>query len=377
MFRKIIVLFLIVVFSAGTATAQDVHLEIELTLQKPDDEKTLSGSLLEREQDILFFSSLFPEYAVSVPGKIDFDRLLHPFGDHFTITIPAFSDIAGGKSMLAQGSRIDGVFSGDLFEEAKTVQTGNIAVSDLMTFIESLSGYNGIESVRDMINTFSPGVFSEVLNDASIEYNLFDNGKYLTLNVIRDNATIATISFDFSVSKRIEILLGYAEEGKNYYLDTEVKETADNTVKIQSDLYADAWKKGYRVARNNKAFLEITCSFSLLPELREILFNGMFVPSNGLETMMFKGTMSAKNNTDLTMEFHFSGAEENRLIVCVRPVENAPDTADKTQISLAEISEGQGMNPFSNEIRLNFFPFYTALIQSIPDGYQRLFVMMD
>lgn len=72
MFRKFMVLFLIIVFSAGTALAQDVHLEIELTLQKPDDEKTLSGSILEREQDLLVFSGIFPEYAVSVPGKFEF-----------------------------------------------------------------------------------------------------------------------------------------------------------------------------------------------------------------------------------------------------------------------------------------------------------------
>ena len=371
------VLFLIIVFSAGTALAQDVHLEIELTLQKPDDEKTLSGSILEREQDILVFSSIFPEYAVSVPGKFDFNSLFHSFEENFTLFIPSFSDIADENKILTQGSRIDGVYSGDLFEEAKTVQTGFISVSDLMTLIRSFSGYKDSGSSRDLLNVLLPGTAAEELNDALIEYSLFDNGKYLTLNVIKDNATIATISFDFSISKRIEILLGYAEEGKNYYLDTEVKETAENSVKIQSALYADAWKKGYRDARNNKAVLETTCSFVLLPELHEILINGMFVPSNGLESMMFRGTMSATKAPDLTMEFHFSGAEDNRLIVGIRSAENASDPADKTIVSLEEIRVGQGMNQFTNEISLNFLPFYTALIQALPDGYQKLFVMMN
>lgn len=377
MFRKFMVLFLIIVFSAGTALAQDVHLEIELTLQKPDDEKTLSGSILEREQDLLVFSGIFPEYAVSVPGKFDFNSLFHSFEENFTLFIPSFSDIADENKILTQGSRIDGVYSGDLFEEAKTVQTGFISVSDLMTLIRSFSGYKDSGSSRDLLNVLLPGTAAEELNDALIEYSLFDNGKYLTLNVIKDNATIATISFDFSISKRIEILLGYAEEGKNYYLDTEVKETAENSVKIQSALYADAWKKGYRDARNNKAVLETTCSFVLLPELHEILINGMFVPSNGLESMMFRGTMSATKAPDLTMEFHFSGAEDNRLIVGIRSAENASDPADKTIVSLEEIRVGQGMNQFTNEISLNFLPFYTALIQALPDGYQKLFVMMN
>ena len=77
------------------------------------------------------------------------------------------------------------------------------------------------------------------------------------------------------------------------------------------------------------------------------------------------------------MEFHFSGAEDNRLIVGIRSAENASDPADKTIVSLEEIRVGQGMNQFTNEISLNFLPFYTALIQALPDGYQKLFVMMN
>ena len=38
MFRKCIVLVLVMIFAAGTALAQDAHLEIELTVQRTDNE---------------------------------------------------------------------------------------------------------------------------------------------------------------------------------------------------------------------------------------------------------------------------------------------------------------------------------------------------
>jgi len=377
MFRKCIVLVLVMIFAAGTALAQDAHLEIELTVQRTDNENKITGSILAREQDLLVFSSLFPSYMVSIPGEMDFEKLFHSLGDELSLSVPGIMDIISESGIIAQGVQTNGIYSGDLFDEAKTMQTGRLAISDLVTFMESLPGYNEAGSAHSFVNGFLPGAGSEELLNAYIQYQVYDSGKYLTLNIISGDATIATVSFDFSVQKRIKILLGSAEEGKNYYLDTEMTETAENAVKIQSVLLADAGKNGYRAARENKPILESTWTFSLLPALREILINGLFVPSNGMESAVFNGTLSVNENPVLTMEFHFSGAEENRFIVGVKTSDDAVSTAGKTEISFEEITTAQGITPFATEISTNFLALYPVLIQAIPEGYQKMLVMLN
>jgi len=377
MLRKYIALFLVMIVFTGTALAQDAHLDFELKVQKPENEKTLTGSIATREQDILVFSSLFPSYVVSVPGKMNFENLFRLFGNDFSISVPKISDIDIESGIMTKGIQTAGLYSGDLFDEAKTVQTGTIAVSEILAYMESLPGYEETRSVQAIINGFLPGKDYDGLRNALIQYNLYDSGKYLTLNIFHGDATVATVSFDFSVQKRIEMLLGYAEEGKNYYLDAEVKETEENTVEIKSVLFADAWKNGYRDVRNSTPVLESTWTLSLLPKLREVLISGHFVPSNGLESIVFSGVMSANENPALTMEFHFSGAEDNRFIIGIQAADNVINAEEKTEVTLAEITTAQGVTPFTDEISYNFLAFYSMLLQSIPAGYQQLLVMLN
>jgi hypothetical protein len=96
-----------------------------------------------------------------------------------------------------------------------------------------------------------------------------------------------------------------------------------------------------------------------------------------MESAVFNGTLSVNENPVLTMEFHFSGAEENRFIVGVKTSDDAVSTAGKTEISFEEITTAQGITPFATEISTNFLALYPVLIQAIPEGYQKMLVMLN
>ena len=378
--KSLVLLFSLMLMITGTAQAQDINLDINITIHLPAFEKSLASSVLFREQDLVVLSDLFPSFAVTVPETVNPEAILGFFPSDGTISLKGIGDSVVKAAALVQTDRISGIYSGDLFDDATVLQTGSIKLTDFISSVNSApdTQYNPVSALFEvMAQSLTAGVEEKDLSDVVILYSIFDEGKYLSLNVIKDDATLATASFDFSQDASYRSVFGYAENGKNYYWDIELNESAENQIRIQSALFSDAAKEGFRCARNGAPVLESSWTLSMLPTLREIVVTGMFVPSNDLDPILLNGVIEAKETPALSMDLHFNSAEDKYLSFVVKTGSEKPDLSNWTLLSVEDLSSSETVTSFTNEISLNLLTFYSAFIQTIPMGYQQLLMMLD
>jgi hypothetical protein len=381
MLRKSLILFCaLMLIIAGTAQAQDANLEIEITVHQPDLEKNLTAAVAFREHDTVVLSDLFPSFAVVFPETINPEVILCLFPSGEELSLDGIAESVARTAAGIQTAGIPGLYSGDLFDDAQVLQTGSMTPEDFLASIRSAPDYgeNPVFVLFDAAVSMLLATMEEAdLSGVEILHRVFDGGKYLCLNLTKGDETLATASFDFSQDANIRAVFGYAENGKNYYWNIEMNESAENQIQIRSALFSDAGKRGFRSVRNGAPVLETSWTLSLLPTLREIVANGMFVPSNGLDPIILKGVFSAKETPALSMDLHFNGTEENILSVVVKAGSTTPDLTDRTILSIGEMSSPETIAPFTSEISLRFLSFYSVFIQAIPEGYLQLFTMLD
>ena len=381
MLRKSLILFCaLMLMIAGTAQAQDANLDIEITIHQPDLEKSLTATVVFRQQDTVVLSDLFPSFAVAFPETMNPEEILAFFPSGEKLSLDGIAEFVAQAVAGIQTVGIQGLYSGDLFDDAQILQTGSMTPEDFITYIQSAPDYreNPVSVLFDAAVSALVAAMGEVdLSGVEILYRIFDGGKYLCLNLTKGDETLATASFDFSQDAMIRAVFGHAENGKNYYWNVEISESAENQIRIHSALFSDTWKKGFRSVRNGTPVLESSWTLSLLPVLKEVVANGMFVPSNGLDPIILNGVFSVKETPALSMDFHFNGAEENILSVVVKAGSTMPDLTGRTLLSVGELSSPETIAPFTNEISLRFLSFYSAFIQAIPEGYLQLLTVLD
>ncbi len=145
MFRKCIILFLALILFSGSAFAQDYHLDVEVTVCEGNDSRNISLNVLFRSKELLLLSSLFPSFAVSVPdntGTLNPDDINSLFSSEMPpvyISVDHAGFFKKYSEYITEPER-KGFFSGDLFDNAKTVKSATFSLGELLDFIRTDHG---------------------------------------------------------------------------------------------------------------------------------------------------------------------------------------------------------------------------------------------
>lgn len=380
MFRKCFAVILVLMMLTGTAMAQELCLDVEFGLNNPEYEKSITFSVLFREEELLVLSNLFPSYAVAVAEKVNTDDFFSGLPADVTISLEDAGWFTARTFDALPLKQVQGFYSGDLFEDARSRISSTFSVEELLSFMQDTTESGMDNPAAELFGQ----MFSQILNGsesgfagAELQVNIYDEGKYVTLNLVNGEDTIGTLSLDYSVAGMMKGLFGYAEGGKNWYWEAEVKEIASNQLQYSSRLLADPGKKGYRAIKNSSPVLESTWTVSTLPASHTVMLNGAFVPSSGAAPVVFSGEISMNEKPALSLEAYFNGAEDTVYSVSAKVADSVPDAENKNKVSVEDLMDPEKLTSFTSEIGMRGLLFFTTLIRSMPAEYQKLIADME
>ena len=132
MLRKFCLLVIILILVSGSACAADLRLEMQFIIHQKDSESAVTAETLIREHEIMLISGLFPSYAFSIDSEqASLPELTDTTFDLFTL--PEATEIIPAFLQILNAETYEGVFAGDLFDNANLAAKGCISAADLLS----------------------------------------------------------------------------------------------------------------------------------------------------------------------------------------------------------------------------------------------------
>ena len=372
--KKMCLFILVMVLLTGSAFAEDTRVEIQFIVHQENSESAFTAEVLFRESEILVLSGLFPSFAFSVPGEYSGFSAI-PDQD---TTFNSFSlDDTGSviRNILEQMNTVtlSGLFAGDLFDQAGTVTKGTVSFQELLSVLPTLNSSWKINPElfrKSFMQEVFPASGLPDLSGTLIQYNVFDDGKYLILNGLEKDKTVFTASFDFSVRNSLKAVIGHAEEGKNYYWIHDLSILSPDEFRLTSALKSDLLKQGYRSIITNPSIVTENWNVQLSENRKEISFDGEIVPENGKKTVEISGMISTESKTVFRAKIGFRDLEESYFTFSVSMDHLPVNTGNLKVLSLSDFTSSSEYDSFLTEISGNIIQFMLKLSQALPEDYR-------
>ena len=244
----------------------------------------------------------------------------------------------------------------------------NEIISRLMRITDP--GYSpGTDEMQDIAKSVFTGKGLQKLSDIMIQYRVYDHGDYLTLNGVLGDKTIFTLSCDLTEENSVKSVLGYPENGKNYYIVSEFKVISDREISISSAMISDRNKLGYRAIMNNAPVLKENWRIRLSPDRKETEFTGEIVPENGKKPLEISGSISKETKPMLLAKIGFRDWTESWFTLAVTLENTLLNTESLKVVSVDSADDNQGLE-FVGEISGNAMAFLTRLMMALPEEYR-------
>lgn len=370
MLKKILLILLALILTAGSAAAGDCHLDIQFAVHNGTEESAVTAEAIFREKEILILSGLFPSYAFSVgSGDAELSGISGLEGPFEPFRMPPVKEILEMFTAAMNPETMNGVFSGDLFEEARTVTTCTFTLDELFNAFRETNDPEkaGTAEIRD--NAAGDILHMENLQELSkivIRCSLYDGGNYVTMNGVEGDRTLFTASCDFTDPLAVKTVFGYPDSGKNYYDFSEIKVLSEREIIIHSTMISDAQKLGYRAVMNNPPVLRENWNIKLSENRKEICFTGEIIPGNEKKTVEIGGTISTENKTLLMAKISFKNWEKSWFTLAVS-LDDTPVNTESLKVITPDSADAM---PFLGEVSMNAMTFLTKLNQALPEDYQ-------
>ena len=232
--KKIICILAVVIMLSCAAASADQHLEALCTVSGFPESIPVTLDLYEQAGNITAVSSVFPDHAVE----------LSP--DESCGLTQLFQTICSLQPMNVSGAEkeadllfisflepllsdpVPGMYAGALFDRASSVRYAEFPLSDMTGFFRTAAALTQQDPGRknDLVSvllaSFDTGKSSGAAEDDSgimISVRSFDNERYLTLQIIRQEDVIMTVSADRTAENGIRFLICYRENGSYYFRD--------------------------------------------------------------------------------------------------------------------------------------------------------------
>ena len=374
MLKKIFSVLLVMTLMTGCAAAGDYHLDLQFVVHQGNEDTAVTAEAILRGHEIQFISGLFPSYilALEYNNAELMQKIASPAEPFDFFAMPSFRKILSAFSTAVQAETVNGLFTGDLFDEAHTMTSGTFSPEEFFDRIIKTAdpGYvSGSDEQQGAGEGILSGTGLQQLSDIMIRYSIYDQGDYLTLNGVLGDKTVFTLSCDLTEQNSVKYVLGYPDNGKNYYSISEFKVVSDREISISSAMISDRNKLGYRTVMNNSPVLKENWTLRLSQDRKEISFNGEIIPGNGKKPAEITGSISTENRPTLLARIGFRDWTESWFTLAVTLDNTQLNTESLKVVSLNSADENQSQE-FAGEVVRNATAFLARLMQALPEEYR-------
>ena len=367
MIRRILTFLAALALMTGSAFAAEQHAEIQFVIHEGNNETAVTADLLLREEEIVVLCGLFPSYAVSLPASggaaIAAADSAASYGPFY---MPGIGTVLPGILQVLNPETSEGLYSGDLFDEAHTLSKGECGISDLIAIPEKLGG----EAAGSLLQSGVSALFGRMdPNSLRIRYAMYDNGNYLTLTFLQEDRTVGTASFDFSDARGLRAVIGWAENGTNYYWDMEAAVETTEEMAFTAALLADPQKAGYRSVMRNMPVMAENWILQLSEDRKEILFSGEVLPANSKTPIEINGRFGKENKPMFQANISFRNWDKATMTLNAHLSETTVNTQGLKAVRLTSMEDLAAESGLSVEITAKMLPLLATLMQAVPTEY--------
>ena len=372
--KKIFSILLAMILMTGCAAAGDYHLDIQFVVHQGNEDTAVTAEAVLREHQIQFLSGLFPSYALVMEyNNAELLQSLAAVTEPFDIfAMPSFREGLSAFGTDIQAETVTGVFTGDLFDEAHSMISGTFPLNEIISRIMKIAnpGYaSGTDEQQDTVKDVFSGKGLQKLSDIMIQYRVYDHGAYLTLNGVFGDKTIFTLSCDLTEENIVKSVLGYPDNGKNYYIVSEFKVVSDREISISSAMISDRNKLGYRAIMNNSPVLKENWKIRQSQDRKGTEFTGEIVPENGKTPLEISGSISTETKPVLLAKIGFRDWNESWFTLAVTLENTLLNTEGLKVVSVDSAEDNQRLE-FAGEMSGNVMAFLARLMMAVPEEYR-------
>ncbi len=365
-----LILALILLAVAAGAAADGKHCDIRVKVVSGERETGSDIQIYLDNGEALITSSLVPGTGIR-SAALNPEELLNAASELSLIMNngrPAEAVLACVKDWVnyMQPVTREGYFSGDAFETASIVQEISFSYGDLLMLgrkIRAALQDEGIElpDGDDLLDMLTPQ------RNVRLDLKIFDEGKYASLNVLKGEDTVMTVSANLSDPDCLLLVTGYGFGGKNYYSRI-LAEKSENRLDMTEMLYADDVKAGYTGLGDNA----LICTENVTAQLKndEISISASLFPANGLTPIMFEGTVrNADTGRFFEGELKFSGNNQFRTAITADMDESAIGEIPANMVDLDSAGETE-LTTLGIQIGGGLMAMLMQVIELVPEEYQ-------
>lgn len=251
--KRIICILTVIVCCVCSTAACASHVGIQGTVLSGIDRKTILFDFFHEEDGTtLITSALTPDYAVKIPAEKE--NIYNSLDIIFDITpesMDAFSNRIADIYQEWQKTRYtassEGIYTGSLFDKATTVCSTDYMLSDLLQYIKTkhhsgTDSRNDNQSIAESVDMLLM-CFEEYADTFAEQYNPFvrtysyDSGRYIAVNLFRQDEVILTISLDNRKDDVKRILITKRENNRYYFRNMTVS-IKNEEFTVQSEIYS-------------------------------------------------------------------------------------------------------------------------------------------
>ena len=360
MTRRIIILCVAFCVMCSAALAQDSHCQLNIGMHHEETEKTASLDLIIEGEEAFLLSELFPSYKVKV-GNVAPENLNAVLEYPSAMMMHTPESVRTAMDEWTAGldtEKTEGLFAGDLFDEAVDVRKGICSQKELLSLLEKVFPFFlGISAIHDQ-------TYRSETEGFSVQFGIYDSGKYYSFTGMDKEKTLFTASVDFSEDNRIGLLFGYPENACNYYWKIILQFQLPEQISVQSSFYSDPEQNGFRYTDSGTPVLSGNWMLTADEIRDQVSFKGELLPQNDLNPIEVNGSITKDADQFFYAEMRFRDFNDSWLFASMKTDHQIPDAKELKEISLSEIDD-QFRTELAGTI-LSLSPFF---VLAVPADY--------
>ena len=272
-------------------------------------------------EKIDFFTSLLPGWVIEIQAEASGGAFLPAAAG---INPEVKRKIQDGWLNVAGVEHKTGIFTGDLFDTATKSDQILFSWSEIAFLLNLLEVSEEIpETVKAVMSELRRILTDTALNLPGMRFklNLFDEISAVSLTVIYNNATIGTLSFRQEAEGSIQLLIGTAENGKNYYRYFQ-GEKKEPVLILRGSAWADEYCAGFKNLPQDANILREELQIDET-EKENRTFSYSSTDGNGKKLISVKGLLTAAAGWNLHAEITYGNEDSFLGRIEIRPTEGA------------------------------------------------------
>ena len=371
--KKIISFLVIMILLTVASASADQHLEIFCAFNGSVGGRTETIDLYEQDGQLFAVSTLFPEYTVEMNNSPD---MLTGFKAFCMLNPEMFSEMEEAAETYIRkwidqqlSDSVYGVYSGELFEKAVTLQKAETTLAKLTDHIRKETG-NDTSPAVGIISSFAEWI-SHAYGGKEIRLDIqcFDDWKYFCIRMYDGDNILMTVSADYSQEDEKHFLVGYREESRNIFRDIRIRNEKKSVAIVSSfgigkdssfhSLSGQNWLYSEKIILSSRMNMYELAAEKLSEPLT--VYGSPFTQEDGQSGMEMKLSIGGREEEIIHVQIS--------LEPLIRPV----SFSDKKIISE---TDQEGMNLIVLEATANMTDLAAGIYPSLPAEYQQLLLKL-